>query len=69
MKTQTLRRASRDRWLLGVCGGIAHSNGWSPAVVRLCTVVLAIVFPGPSLIPTVVVYLLLGVFLPKSDEF
>jgi hypothetical protein len=38
-------------------------------VVRLGTVVLAIVFPGPSLLPTGVVYILLGIFLPKSDEF
>ena len=69
MKTRTLRRANRDRWLLGVCGGIAHSNGWNPAAVRLGTVVLAIIVPGPSLLPTVAVYLLLGIFLPRSDEY
>ena len=69
MRTQTLRRARRDRWLLGVCGGIAHTYGWSPAGVRLATLILAIVIPGPSLLPTVAVYLVLGLLLPQSDDF
>ena len=69
MKTQTLRRASRDRWLLGVCGGIAHTYGWSPAGVRLATVVIAIAIPGPSALATFAVYLLMGFLLPQTDEF
>jgi phage shock protein PspC (stress-responsive transcriptional regulator) len=29
------KRAKRDRWILGVCGGVAHTYGWSSNVVRL----------------------------------
>ncbi|HZC19915.1 MAG TPA: PspC domain-containing protein, partial [Rubrobacteraceae bacterium] len=28
-----LRRAKRDRWIMGVCGGIAHRYGWNSTVV------------------------------------
>lgn len=63
------KRAKRDRWVLGVCGGLARAQGWSPNVVRLVTAVLAIAIPGFSVIPVLVVYAILGYFLPESDEF
>ncbi len=64
-----IRRAKRDRWIFGVCGGIAHTFGWSSSMVRLVTAVLAIIIPGPSLVATVLVYVLLGYILPESEEF
>jgi phage shock protein C len=64
-----IKRAKRDRWILGVCGGVAHTYGWSSGAVRLATVVLAIIIPGPSLVATLAVYLLLGAILPESEEF
>ncbi len=64
-----IKRARRDRWILGVCGGIAHSIGWSSNAVRLATAVLAIIIPGPSLLVTVLVYFLLGYLLPESEEY
>jgi phage shock protein PspC (stress-responsive transcriptional regulator) len=45
-----LKRAKRDRWIMGVCGGIAHRYGWNSTVVRLVTIVLAIIIPGFSVI-------------------
>jgi phage shock protein C len=64
-----MKRAKRDRWFMGVCGGIAHRYGWSSMVVRLATVVVAIVIPGVSVIPTLLIYFLLGYLLPETDEF
>ncbi|HZC83245.1 MAG TPA: PspC domain-containing protein [Rubrobacter sp.] len=64
-----IRRAKRDRWILGVCGGVAHTYGWSSGLVRLATVVLAIIIPGFSVIPVLAIYLLLGAILPESEEF
>ena len=61
-------RSKRDRWVLGVCGGLARAQGWNSNVVRLVTAVLAIAIPGFSLIPVVAVYIILGVVLPESDE-
>ena len=54
---------------MGVCGGIAHSYGWSPGLVRVGTAVLAVIIPGPSLIATALVYVLLGFFLPETDAY
>ncbi len=64
-----IRRATRDRWIMGVCGGIAHTYGWNSNLVRLVTAVLAIVIPGFSLIPVILVYILLGVILPDTQEY
>lgn len=63
------RRAKRDRWLLGVCGGLARSQGWNSNVVRLVTVVLSVAIPGISLVPVLVVYIILGAIVPESEEF
>ena len=64
-----LKRAKRDPWIMGVCGGIARRYGWSSTVVRLATIILAIIIPGFSAIPTLLVYFLLGYLLPETDEF
>lgn len=64
-----IKRAKRDRWILGVCGGVAHTYGWSSGVVRLVVALLAILIPGFSVIPVIAIYLLLGVILPESEEF
>ncbi len=65
----SIRRAKRDRWILGVCGGVAHAYGWSSSAVRLATAVLAIIVPGFSVIPMLAIYLLAGAILPESEEF
>lgn len=54
--------------LLGVCGGIAHSYGWSSNLVRLVTVVLGIFIPGPNVI-VLAGYIILGLVLPVNEEF
>ncbi len=64
-----IKRARRDRWLLGVCGGVARSQGWSPGLTRLATAVLAIAIPGFSLVPVLLIYIVLGAILPESEEF
>ena len=68
-KVMNIERSKRDRWLLGVCGGVAHTYGWNSGVVRLVTVVLAVIIPGPSSLLALVIYLLLGFTLPESEEF
>jgi phage shock protein C len=65
----SFRRARRDRWILGVCGGVAHTYGWSPGAVRLATAVLAVIVPGFSVIPVLAIYVLLGAIFPESEEY
>ena len=63
------KRAKRDRWIRGVCGGVAHTYGWNSNVVRLVTVILAVVIPGPSTLLAFVAYMLLGFILPETEEY
>ena len=63
-----IERARKDRLLLGVCGGIAHTYGWNSNVIRLVTVILGIFIPGPNVI-VLAAYIILGVVLPVSEEF
>ena len=64
-----IKRAKRDRWIRGVCGGVARTYGWSSNMVRLVTVIIAVIIPGPSTLLAFVAYLLLGFILPESEEY
>jgi len=54
-----LRRSRSDRWVGGVCGGIARSLGAESWILRLLLVILAL-FGGTGLL----VYILLWIFVP-----
>ena len=56
-----LRRSRSDRWLGGVCGGVAAANGVESWIWRLIVVVLAL-FGGTG----VLLYLLLWIFVPNE---
>jgi phage shock protein PspC (stress-responsive transcriptional regulator) len=57
----TFRRSRTDRWLGGVCGGIARSTGMEAWVWRLLFAVLFI-FAGAGFL----VYVLLWIFVPSE---
>lgn len=57
-----LVRSRDDRWIAGICGGIAAFLGWSPAVIRLLFVVFAFTGIGE------IVYLVLWVLMPKAPR-
>jgi phage shock protein PspC (stress-responsive transcriptional regulator) len=59
-----LRRSRRQRIIAGVCGGLAEWLGWSPTIVRILYVVFA-VFP---LVPGLLVYAVLWVAVPESEQ-
>lgn len=55
-----LRRSTSDRWLAGVCGGIAEFTGLDATLVRLAFVAFGILGVGE------LVYLIMWVVVPKS---
>jgi phage shock protein PspC (stress-responsive transcriptional regulator) len=57
-----LRRSRDDRWIGGVCGGIAKLTGIESWLCRLLLTVLAL-FAGSG----VLVYILLWIFVPEED--
>ena len=58
----TLRRNRTDKWLGGVCGGLALATGVDSWIWRLLFALLAL-FGGAGLL----IYLLLWIFVPLED--
>ena len=56
-----LRRSLNDRWIGGVCGGLAKMTGVESWIIRLLFVI-GILFAGFGLIP----YVLLWIFIPPE---
>ena len=64
MATDHLARNPHDRWIGGVCGGIARWLGWNSDMVRILYVlasVLSAAFPGT------VVYIILWLVMPLEE--
>ncbi|WP_327112758.1 PspC domain-containing protein [Nocardia sp. NBC_01730] len=59
--TRRFVRSAHDKWIAGVCGGIADYLGWNANVVRLLFVVSCLL-PGPQF----VIYLVLWLLMPKK---
>jgi phage shock protein PspC (stress-responsive transcriptional regulator) len=57
----TLRRSRQERWIAGVCGGLAQGTGTAPWVWRLLFALL-LCWGGAGL----VVYLLMWFFVPSD---
>lgn len=58
-----LARSVSDRWVAGVCGGIAHYFGLDPTVVRVAYILVSILsaaFPG------LLVYIILWIVIPEG---
>jgi phage shock protein C len=57
----SLRRARLDRWLGGVCGGIARATGLDSWIWRLIFVMLFLAFGSG-----IFLYILLWIFVPEE---
>ena len=64
MEKKRLCRASRDKKIFGVCGGIAHYFGIDSTLVRLITIIL--VFAAGL---SVWVYLIAALIMSETDEY
>ena len=61
METRPRLSRSTDRWIGGVCGGIADYLGWSPTGVRAAYVIVSI---ASAAFPGIAAYLLLWWLMP-----
>ena len=64
VRTRRLRRSVNDRWIAGVCGGLAEYFGMDPTAVRVGYVLLSILsaaFPG------ILVYIIMWVLVPERE--
>jgi phage shock protein PspC (stress-responsive transcriptional regulator) len=56
-----LARPRNDRWIAGVCSGLARRFGVSPNIMRLIFVISCLL-PGPQFL----IYIILWVLLPNE---
>ena len=56
-----LTRSTGNKWIAGVCGGLAERYGWNPNVVRLVFVVSCLL-PGPQFL----IYLAMWILIPNK---
>ncbi len=63
-----LTRSTSNRWIFGVCGGIAEKFGMNALAVRLGAAILAVVIPGVSVFPVILLYILAGLMLPEDTD-
>ena len=56
-----LYRSRNNRWIAGVCGGLAEFFGLSPKIVRIICALLIMVY-GSGLI----IYIILALFISKE---
>ena len=59
--SQKLVRPRDDRWIAGVCSGLARRFGVPPLLVRLLFV-LSTILPGPQIL----IYLILWIMIPNG---
>lgn len=64
----SIPRSSQDKWIRGVCGGLAQRYDLPSWLVRAAFVLGAAVIPGVSLITMIVAYIILAVIMPAPDE-
>lgn len=59
-----LARSTSDKWIAGVCSGIANYFGWDPTVVRLVYLLMTFgtAFSG------VIVYIILMIIMPTDNR-
>jgi phage shock protein PspC (stress-responsive transcriptional regulator) len=60
-----LYRSTRDKWIGGVCGGIAERYNHDPTVIRILWIVLTI-FTLPV---GIIAYILLWIFVQKYPSY
>jgi phage shock protein PspC (stress-responsive transcriptional regulator) len=63
VRSQSMARPRDNRWIAGVCAGLARRFGISPGMMRLLFL-LSCLLPGPQF----VAYLILWVIMPNEDR-
>lgn len=63
MQNHKLYRSQNDKWIAGVCGGLAEFFGLDVSLVRLLAVLLALL-GGHGIL----VYLILWIVVPKAPS-
>jgi len=58
-------RSETDKFIAGICGGVAEMYKFDPTIVRLIVIFLALV---TAAIPVVIVYIIGWIVIPKKSD-
>jgi len=58
-----LHRSTSDKWIAGVCGGLAETYSWDSNLVRLIYILLGLLL---GIIPFIVVYIIAAIAVKKE---
>jgi len=64
-RPRRLRRSRNDRWVGGVCGGIAEYLNMDATLVRVAVVIIALI---TAAVPVAAIYLLMMLLVPEADS-
>ena len=64
LKNIGIYRSTTNKWIFGVCGGLAEQLKLNPMWIRLGVVAASLIPFGLGTIPMVLIYLALAVLLP-----
>ena len=65
MDYKRLHRSNRDAMIAGVCGGLGEYFNLDPTIVRLLTILLAVV---TGFFPVFIIYIILSVVIPRNPD-
>lgn len=65
MTAKKLTRSTTDKWLGGVCGGLADFTGWDVNLIRLLVVLLTLFSTGLGIIA----YIAAWIILPEENRY
>jgi phage shock protein PspC (stress-responsive transcriptional regulator) len=68
MPKLSVSRSASNKWIFGVCAGLAQQFGVNPMWVRLGALGLAILPAGLGIIPIGALYLILAAIMPKDNS-
>jgi phage shock protein C len=58
-------RSETDKYLAGICGGLAELYKWDPTVIRLILVFLTLV---TAAFPVIITYIIGWIVIPKKSD-
>jgi len=64
MENKKLYRSSKDRYIAGVCGGIAEYFNVDPTLVRLAVGLLSLASVGTG----IVAYIIAAIIIPEKSQ-
>jgi phage shock protein C len=59
-----LYRSKKDRWVAGVCGGLAEYFNIDPVIIRIIAIILVLPGAVPGLLP----YVIMWIAVPENPE-